>query len=155
MKISALYWSSLACILFLLSACSVEPKPIPYGEANCTHCNMTVSDNRYGAELVNDKGKPYYFDSAECLAAYVGEQPELGEKAAFLLVTDFAKPNELVDARSAHFLQSEALPSPMGMNLTAVAGEEAARGMQQEHGGNLLVWDQVVSAVQNDAKFKK
>ncbi|WP_266203002.1 nitrous oxide reductase accessory protein NosL [Pontibacter kalidii] len=145
---------SLLFILVFLTGCSVEPRPIPYGEANCAHCNMTVTDNRYGAELVNDKGKPYYFDSAECLAAYVAEQPEVGEKAAYLLVTDYLNPNELIDAHSAHFLQSEALPSPMGMNLTAVKDEAAATQMQQEYGGQLLDWNQVVLAVKNDDKFQ-
>ncbi|OKL42036.1 nitrous oxide reductase accessory protein NosL [Pontibacter flavimaris] len=145
---------SLLFILVILAGCSVEPKPIPYGEANCAHCNMTVSDNRYGAELVNENGKPYFFDSAECLAAYVAEQPEVGDKAAYLLVTDFTNPGELVDAHSAHFLQSEALPSPMGMNLTAVKDEAAANQMQQEHDGQLLNWEQVVLAVKNDDKFQ-
>ena len=144
--------ASLLLLLFLLAGCKVEPKPIAYGAANCAHCSMTLSDNRYGAELVNDKGKPYFFDAAECLAAYINEQPEMGEKAAFLLVTDFANPGALINARDAHFLQSEALPSPMGMNLTALADAATAQKMQQEHGGILLNWDQVLSAVQNNEK---
>lgn len=144
----------LSFIYLYLSGCTVEPKPIPYGEANCAHCNMTVSDNRYGAELVNDKGKPYFFDSAECLAAYIAEQPEADEKASYMLVSDFTDPGQLIDSQQAHFLQSEALPSPMGMNLTAVADEATAKQMQQEYGGQLLDWDQVLLAVKNDDRFR-
>ena len=144
----------LLLLLLSLASCSVEPKPIPYGQANCAHCSMTVADNRYGAELVNDKGKAFFFDSGECLAAYVAEQPEQGEKAAHLLVTDFTNPGQLTDARKAYFLQSDALPSPMGMNLTAVAKEAAVQQLQQEHGGELLTWDEVVTKVKSDAKFK-
>ncbi|WP_187261871.1 nitrous oxide reductase accessory protein NosL [Pontibacter beigongshangensis] len=150
----ALYGSSLFVLLCLLAGCQVEPKPIAYGEASCAHCSMTVSDNRYGAELVNDKGKPFFFDSAECLAAYVNEQPEQGQKAAFLMVTDYTKPNELINAADAYFLQSEALPSPMGMNLTALSNEATANEMQQEHGGRVLNWEQVLLAVKNNDKFK-
>ncbi|WP_299823836.1 nitrous oxide reductase accessory protein NosL [uncultured Pontibacter sp.] len=148
---------SIATLTFLavLSACSVEPKPIPYGEANCTHCNMTVSDNRFGAELVNDKGKPFYFDAAECLAAYLVKQPELQQSASFVMVTDYTNPGNLVDAKNAHFLQSEAIQSPMGMNLTAFADELTAKQMEQEHGGRILTWDQVQSAVKNDTKFQR
>ena len=143
---------SLALLLLTLISCTPEPTPIAYGGANCAHCNMTVADNRYGAELVNDKGKPFFFDSAECLMAYANEQPEQAEKAAFLLVTDFTRPNELIDARQAHFLQAKALPSPMGMYLTAVADEAAAQKMQQETGGRLLTWNEAVTAVQNNER---
>lgn len=125
---------------------------MPYGEANCTHCQMTVSDNRYGAELVNDKGKPFFFDAAECLASYVIEQPEVSDKAAYLLVTDFTNPNTLIEVEKAHFLQSKELASPMGMFLTAVADEATATKMQQEYGGRLLNWEEIKEAVRNNEK---
>lgn len=144
--------AGLLLVLVLLAGCSAEPKPIPYGQANCTHCNMTVADNKFGAELVNDKGKAYFFDAVECLAAYVVEHPELGGKTAHLLVTDYARPNELIDVHSAHFLQSKELPSPMGMFLSAVADKSAADQMQQEYGGRQLDWNQVLVAVKNDEK---
>lgn len=149
---TTLYTLSLLLLLIGTAGCSVEPKPVPYGEANCTHCQMTVSDNRYGAELVNDKGKAFYFDAAECLAAYTLAQPEISDKAAFLLVTDFANPNTLIAVDKAHFLQSAELPSPMGMFLTAVADEATANKMQQEYGGRLLNWEEVKQAVRNNEK---
>lgn len=148
-----LYLSCLVLlVILLLAGCQVEPKPIAYGEVNCTHCQMTVSDNRYGAELVNDKGKAFYFDSAECLAQYLDQNPEQAEKAAFVLVTDFTKPGELIDARSVSFIQSKELPSPMGMFLTAVADQAAATKMQQEVGGRLLNWEEALIAVKNNEK---
>ncbi|MBA9075682.1 MULTISPECIES: nitrous oxide reductase accessory protein NosL [Rufibacter] len=137
-------------LIGLLQSCAVESKPIPYGATNCAHCNMTVADNRFGAELVNDKGKPFFFDSAECLMAYLNENAAEGEKAAFVLVTDFTKPTELVDARNGFFLQSKNLPSPMGMNLVAVANEATATQLQQEKGGRILSWQQVLQAVKNN-----
>ncbi|MFD2512501.1 nitrous oxide reductase accessory protein NosL [Pontibacter locisalis] len=147
-----IYSFCLMLVIALMGGCQVEPKPIAYGAANCAHCNMTVADNRYGAELVNDKGKPYFFDSSECLMAYVHEQPEQSEKAAFLLVTDYTRPDELIDARSAHFLQTKALPSPMGMYLTAIADKAVASKIQQEQGGRLLSWNEAVKAVQNNER---
>ena len=146
------YVFGLMLVIALMGGCQVEPKPIAYGAANCAHCNMTVADNRYGAELVNDKGKPYFFDSAECLMAYVNEQPEQSEKAAFLMVTDYTRPNELIDARSAQFLQTKALPSPMGMYITAVADKTVASKMQREQGGRLLSWNEAVLAVQKNER---
>ena len=141
-------------LVFSLTGCAVEPQEIPFGQANCTHCSMTVADNRYAAELVNDKGKAFFFDSAECLMAYVHEQPEQGEIAAYLMVSDFTKPGELTDARSASFLQTEALPSPMGFYMNAVADKVAAIKMQQEYGGRLLTWKEAVTAVENNERFE-
>ncbi|WP_299990409.1 nitrous oxide reductase accessory protein NosL [uncultured Pontibacter sp.] len=149
---TTLYTLSLLLLLIGAAGCSVEPKPVPYGEANCVHCQMTVSDNRYGAELVNDKGKAFFFDSAECLAAYALEQPELSDAAAYLLVTDFTNPDNLVEVDKAHFLQSRELPSPMGMYLTAVADEATASRLQQEYGGRLLNWEGAKDAVRNNEK---
>lgn len=149
---TTLYTLSLLLLLLVAAGCSVEPKPIPYGEANCTHCQMTVSDNRYGAELVNDKGKAFYFDAAECLATYTLEHTDASDKAAYLLVTDYTNPNKLIEVGKAHFLQSAELPSPMGMFLTAVEDEATAKKMQEEYGGRLLNWDGVKEAVKNNER---
>jgi copper chaperone NosL len=144
----------LLLLVGLLTACSVEPKSIPYGQANCAHCSMTVSDTRFGAELVNDKGKAIFFDSGECLAAFLNDQPDQQKTAAFVMVSDFSRPGQLIEAGKAYFLRSKALPSPMGMHLTAVAEEATARKMQQEHGGNLLQWDQVLEVVKNNERLE-
>jgi copper chaperone NosL len=153
MKSLSLYTSCLVLlVILLLAGCQVEPKPIAYGEVNCTHCQMTVSDNRYGAEMVNDKGKAFFFDSAECLALYLYQNPDQVENAAYVLVTDFTKPNELIDARSANFIQSKELPSPMGMFLTAVSDQATATKMLQEVGGRLLNWEEALTAVKNHEK---
>src|SRR5690606_30570495 len=59
-----------ACLLLLFTACKPEAQAIDYGFDSCTHCKMTIADNRYGAELVTQKGKVYKFDAVECLTAY-------------------------------------------------------------------------------------
>ena len=59
------------CLSFMLIGCSKEPKPISYGEDECEFCKMIVMDERYGSEMVTAKGKIYFFDSIECLVAYI------------------------------------------------------------------------------------
>ncbi|WP_231862258.1 nitrous oxide reductase accessory protein NosL [Rufibacter sp. DG15C] len=135
-----------------LASCSKEPQAIPYGSANCVHCNMTVADNRFGAELVNDKGKPYFFDSSECLMAYVNEHAAEGDKAAHLLVTDYTQTPTLINAQEALFLQSKAIASPMGMHLVAIKSKAVAAQMQQEQDGRILTWNQALEAVQKNER---
>jgi copper chaperone NosL len=131
----------VATCLLLLS-CTPEPQEIAYGSENCHHCQMTISDNRYGAELVTKKGKVFKFDSAECLAAYVKEQPNT--VAELLLVSDFENPGHFINASEAIFMQSENQPSPMGLNLTAFADQSRAIKVAREKDGKLLAWSDVL-----------
>ncbi len=135
-----------------LSSCSVEPQPIAYGQAGCEHCKMTITDTRYGAEIVTQTGKAFFFDSIECMTAYLQEQEGLQEKVVMLLVTDFNQPQTLIAADRAAYLQSERLPSPMGMYLTALAAPTHAQELQQSYRGRILNWQEVQQAVQNDEK---
>ena len=46
--------------LFSLSAflsCATGPEPIRFGKDNCHSCKMTLTDKRFGAEIVTKKGK--------------------------------------------------------------------------------------------------
>lgn len=139
-----------AGLLFLLllasglTSCQPEPQPIQYGFDGCEHCKMTISDARYGTELVTDKGKVYKFDSIECMAAYLNEQ-EQKDAVAYTLVTDFEEPEKLMAVESAVILQSEGLPSPMGMFLTAFENTETAKQYQQERGGTFLSWEETLN----------
>jgi copper chaperone NosL len=143
---------TLPFFALLLASCEVKKQPIAYGQANCQHCQMTVSDKRYGAEMVLKTGKAYFFDSAECMILYLEEKPAEKEKAQMLLVTNFRKPEDLLDAENAIFLQSKNLPSPMGMFLTAFNNRASASDMQEESSGRILTWNEAVQAVKNNEK---
>lgn len=142
-------YTAIATCLLLFS-CAAEPQPIAYGSDNCSHCRMTISDDRYGAELVTPKGKAYKFDSAECLAAYVNEQKTT--EAALLLVTDYTRPGEFVNALEAVFLQSQEQPSPMGLNLTAFGNQKTAAETVREKNGRLLRWPDVLQLAASHAR---
>ena len=59
----------LATTLFL--ACSQKPAEIRYGEDQCIHCHMTITDSRFVAEIVTAKGKALKFDAIECMVSYL------------------------------------------------------------------------------------
>jgi copper chaperone NosL len=127
--------------LFFFTSCTAQQEPISYGKDNCHHCKMTISDNRYGSEMVTKKGKVFKFDSIECMAKYLNEKADA--EAGLLLVTDYTNPGTFVDAGKASFLQSEQLPSPMGMNLTAFGNEEKARQIAAQKSGEVINWEAV------------
>ncbi len=110
-------------VCMLPAGCSPSERPLNVGVDQCEYCLMTVSDERYGGEVVLTTGKVLPFDSVECLAAYLNEQPV---EAHSIWVVDYMQPGLLIPVEQAAFVQSEALRSPMGMNLTAFSAEAAA-----------------------------
>ncbi len=130
---------TLASIAFF-AACSIAPKPIAYGDDHCHFCDMTVVDKTHAAEYTTKKGKSFPFDAIECMVREVVRK-DIEKDLAFVLVADYGNPGDLVDAKTATYLISEAIQSPMGANLSAFSSKETATSTQKEHGGKLYTWE--------------
>ncbi len=131
----------LALIVGLLAACGpAGPRPIAYGKEACANCLMTVSDSRFGAELVTRTGKVHVFDSAECLAEYVRAHP--AEATGSLWVTDFGRPGTLLPAAGADYLRTSEISSPMGLGVAAF---DRQTGRPAGLTGVSLSWVQVLA----------
>ncbi len=124
-----------------LYSCAQDAKPIAYNSDNCALCKMQISDARFGAELISDKGKIFTFDSAECMFRYLKKNKETSFSK--ILVTDYNQPNQLIDATHALFLISENLPSPMGADLSAYGTTKEAEMSMKKNGGVLYSFDEV------------
>lgn len=131
-------------VVLLLTSCTVAPKEIKYGEDHCVHCDMTVVDKTHAAQYVTKKGKAYMFDAVECLVMKINQEKNEDE-LAFILVADYANPGNLVDAKTASYLISKKIKSPMGANLSAFKSEEDSQKLQKEHGGTLFTWESLKS----------
>jgi copper chaperone NosL len=130
--------ASMASVL-LFTGCEVAPDNIDYGKDHCAYCQMTIVGKQHGAEVVTAKGKAYKFDAVECMVHYLGENSET--PYAFILSNTFDAPGVLSPAESSTFLISEALPSPMGENLTAFGDPDVANEIMQEKGGIIYDWN--------------
>jgi copper chaperone NosL len=127
-----------ALVAALVAACSGDqPRPIAYGVDACAYCRMTISDSRFGAELVERRGKKLVFDSIECLAATLAGA---SEPPRSVWVTDFSSPPRFVRAESAVYLQSAQLASPMGMGLAAFSDEKSRAEAESALAGRRLDW---------------
>ena len=132
----------------LFTSCTVEPKEINYGNDHCYHCDMTVVDKAHSAEYVTKKGRVYMFDAVECMVMKINKEQNEG-LLEFILVADFANPGNLVDAKTATYLISEKIKSPMGANLSAFSSQEKATTVHQESGGNLYSWEELKQKLSN------
>lgn len=134
-------------ILFVLIAasfysCTVEPKPIAYGDDHCHFCDMTVVDKTHASQYTTLKGKSYSFDAVECLVRKLN-QDDNEAKMAFIQVSDYANPGNLTAAKTATYLVSKKIKSPMGANLSAFSDSETAKKAQSMHGGKIFTWQQI------------
>jgi copper chaperone NosL len=100
-----------------LVSCTVEPVDLNYGVDQCYACRMTITDQRFGAELVTNKGKVFKFDAIECMIPEVIKHRT--DTYAFIMTTPYDEPGKLVEVGALDFLQSPEIPSPMGRNLSA------------------------------------
>lgn len=126
-----------------LSGCNPGPEPIRFGKDACHFCKMTISDNRYGAEIMTKKMKVYKFDDTHCLLAFMKEGTVPAEQVKGTFVTNFNEPHELLDVNNAFFLQSESLKSPMNGNVAAFAGEPELTVVKTQHEGKKMNWEEL------------
>lgn len=125
---------------FLLSSCSVGPEPIAFDKDDCDHCKMTISDNRYGAELVSKKGRVYKFDDLYCMKAFLEDGIISDENIHSLWTVDFAETEKLLDVNNSFFLFNDQLKSPMGSNTVAFSTKEQLEKYHSEFSGTALTW---------------
>lgn len=139
MQFKSAFLSSVCLLLFM--ACSIEPEPIHFGEDACHFCKMAIVDNQHAAEFVTKKGKVYKFDAAECMLNQLKTFDEATIK--MFLVSDYASPGKLTDAKTATYLISKTIPSPMGAFLSAFELELDAVKTQKTSGGEIYTWAQL------------
>lgn len=140
---------TLLAALLLLAGCSTKPQEVRYGEDQCAHCKMIITDARFAAEIVTDKGKALKFDAIECLASYLHQHPELDGESAARWVSDFNNPGNWLSAEKARYVQSEEIRSPMGKSLLALQNNEEVNKHLDEYPGTELGWVDIMSLAAN------
>lgn len=124
----------------VLSSCSAEKEPIVVGKDNCDFCKMTISDSRFGAEIVTKKGRVFKYDEASCLLEDIkeGNQKEADIKDIYL--TDFCGKHELINQKNSLLLKSEEFKSPMGGNVAAFSQSDSMKHYKNTLNAEEIVW---------------
>ncbi|MGO3183594.1 MAG: nitrous oxide reductase accessory protein NosL [Aequorivita sp.] len=132
----------LLLISLVFTACNVSPQPINYGSDACHFCDMTIVDRQHASQMVTAKGKAYKYDAIECMVHSLQDEFKDTEMAHYL-VADFHQPGELIDAKTATYLVSEKIQSPMGENLSAFLNEESGQKAVERFTGNTYSWKEI------------
>lgn len=136
----AVPWA-LAVACSALLACQPAPEPIHFGEDICASCRMTISDPRFGAELVTRKGRVYKFDDLACLFTFEHSGVISAADIHSRWVIDFAQPGELRRVEECVFVYAPDLHSPMGLNVYATAQGHSDSDLPQ---GEKFSWTELL-----------
>lgn len=128
-------------VFFLMQSCSSGPRPVKAGTDACTFCKMTVTDDRFAAELVTSTGKIFVFDDLNCLKGYQKEHTGKNEQGT-IYVVNYAD-HQMIPAAQAFYVKSEQLHSPMGSNTVACRNSSEASALQQSKSGTILHWEEL------------
>lgn len=126
--------ATLLITLLSLNSCTPQPEAIKLGADNCYFCKMTISDPRYGAEIVTSTGKIYKFDDIHCMESFIAT-PEAGRLKTSLYYANFSGKHELIDAAKSYILRSDELKCPMNGHLAAFDNMDSLNKAKGMYGG--------------------
>lgn len=132
---------SIFFVGLLLLSCIIEPEKINFGSDACHFCKMTIVDKQHAAQYVTSKGKQFKFDAIECMLNEFSEKTTNDVK--IILVADFGIPETMTDARTATYLISEQIKSPMGAFLSGFSDEMKANEFVLGEDDRLFTWSSI------------
>ncbi len=122
------------------SSCNNNPRPIKIGTDACYFCKMTITDARYGAEIITKKGKLYLFDDSDCLLNYLKTKDIEHSVIQDIYIANFIGKHELLKMKDAQLLQSDKLRGPMGGNIAAFAERDSLKKINLQLAGSIINW---------------
>lgn len=127
----------------LLNSCSGGPQPVIAGRDNCYLCKMAITDIRYAAELVTEKGKVYIFDDVFCLQSFMKTGMQGDTKVKDIYLADFSGEHSLVKAGESFLLQGGDIRGPMNGNVIAFKNMDSMKMMAERFNAVAINWEQV------------
>lgn len=131
-------------LLIFLSSCNTAPQPIKIGTDTCVFCKMTISDNRFGGEILTKKGKTYKFDDIHCLMSFKKSDVLNKEIISNIYFVNFEGTHNFIEASKAHLFKSDALHTPMAGNIAAFDNEQSLNNTAQKFKGSEVTWNDLV-----------
>lgn len=128
-------------LALLAGACAPRgPRPLALGEEQCTHCHMTIMQERFTAQAILPTGKVFVFDDVGCMANWLATT---AEPPASVWVWSAIPGEGWLPATDAVYIHSDSLRTPMGGNLAAARAGPGADSLRAILGGTQRFWDEV------------
>lgn len=131
-------------LIIFISSCNTKPEAIKVGTDNCYFCKMTITDAKFGAELITQKGKIFKFDDVHCMLSFLKTKNVEEKEISGIYLVDFSSNHQFVKSTEAQLLQSESLRSPMNGNIAAFSNQDSMQKMMQQYNGKQISWSELV-----------
>jgi copper chaperone NosL len=131
-------------LLITTSSCNSGPEPLKTGIDNCQFCKMTISDVRFGAEIVTKKGRIYKFDDTRCITNFIKKGDVASDNIKNIYLSNYAGSHLLIDVNTALLLKAEELRSPMGGNVAAFDNKDSLSVIQKRFSGTTVNWSDLI-----------
>jgi copper chaperone NosL len=130
-------------LTFFFASCHANPAPLVLGRDNCQFCKMTISDARFGAEIITQKGKIFKFDDPQCAISFLLANQLTGAGIQDIYFTDFSDAHALIPSKNTVFLKSESLSAPMGGHFIAFNNPDSLKEIMKKYPGSIVYWQDV------------
>lgn len=128
---------------FLISSCNAGPQAIVPGTDNCNFCKMGISDSKYAAELVTQKGKVLKFDDIDCLLSFRQAKKIDEADVKDIYVSDYSGAHDLINVNKALFLKGGNIHGPMNGDIIAFGDKESLQKAAAGLNASEASWQQV------------
>jgi copper chaperone NosL len=131
----------VASFLAMCSSGVTQPVDITLNEDACHQCRMAISQLDFAAEIVTPDGATHYFDDIGCMARWTAENEPPEDAGWFVMDYDT---HGWLDARSAYYVHSDRLPTPMSYGLAAFQTRAQAQATASRLDGEIVEWTRIV-----------
>ena len=129
--------------ILLMNSCNTEPQAIVQGKDNCHLCKMTITDSKYGAEILTKKGKVYKFDDVHCLLSFLQTKTLEEMQVKEIYVVDYTGNHSLVKVNESFLLQGDEIRGPMNGNIIAFKDKDSMKNLAAQLKGVAISWEQL------------
>ena len=129
--------------ILLMNSCNTEPQAIVQGKDNCHLCKMTITDSKYGAEILTKKGKVYKFDDVHCLLSFLQTKKLEEMQVKEIYVVDYTGNHSLVKVNESFLLQGDEIRGPMNGNIIAFKDKDSMKNLAAQLKGVAISWEQL------------
>lgn len=133
----------LSLVAFFVISCNSAPSRLIPGKDNCHFCKMTISDIRFGAEIISDKGKILKFDDPQCAISFLRSGEGESYPVSEIYFTDFSGGHQLIDSKNTIFLKTESLKAPMGGAFSCFSNPDSLKNVMAVYPGVIAHWHEV------------
>lgn len=131
-------------LLMFFQSCDTGPEPISYGKEQCSFCKMVISDKKFGAEVITDKGKVYKYDDTHCLVSFLKSNYIEKKEVTSVYIVDYAQQEKLIDVQKVFFLKGDNIRGPMGGTIAAFETEVSMKQNQKQLQAVIVKWSEVI-----------